>query len=173
MKELLCVLVMGLAGLAPVLAAETNNLGADVLAGTHLNPTGLLFTSAAGSNATPRDLPWALSATKNSEKSSFAMDEVGNGRGGGVSLMRSLGATVFVLGLLFAANYWLRKRGGRLTPAGRGARLRIVERVAIDHRRSILLVEADGESLVVAAGTERIETLAVLPHKVAAGEVVS
>jgi flagellar biogenesis protein FliO len=171
MKKLLRALVIGL--FVQVSAAETNHLGADLRADTHLNPTGLLFTSSENSQSTPRDLPWALSATKQSEKRSVAIDELGSGRSGSAGMMRSLGATVFVLGLLFAVNYWLRKRSGRITPAGRSARLRIVERVAIDHRRSILLVEADGESLVVAAGTERIETLAVLPHKAASGEVVA
>jgi flagellar biogenesis protein FliO len=168
MKAALLALMMGLVWLRPLSAAETNITGEAAPAST--NQQAMLATNAEAALASSNDLPWALSGM--GEKVVATPAELGSSRGG-ASFMRSLGATVFVLGLLFAANHWLRKRGGRITPAGRSTRLRIVERVAIDHRRSILLLEADGESLVVAAGTERIETLAVLPHKATSGEVVA
>lgn len=95
---------------------------------------------------------------------------LGRSSGSGASLLRSAGATILVLGLLFGVNYWLRKRSGRFTGADRSARLRIVERVAVDHRRGILLIEADGERIVASVCADRIEPLAVLPAKSRQGE---
>jgi flagellar biogenesis protein FliO len=82
-------------------------------------------------------------------------------RGG---VWRSLGATLLVIGMLFAANHWIRRRGHGLVSVGRSGRLCIADRVSIDPRRCIMIVEADGERIVVAVGADRIETLAVLPR---------
>ena len=121
----------------------------------------------------PENLPWSYSATTgDDDKFKDISSSLAKRSGNGPSLWRSAGATVFVLGLLFAVNYWLRKRGSRFTGPGRSARLRIVERVAVDHRRGILLIEADGERIVATACADRIELLAVLPSKPHSEEAV-
>jgi flagellar biogenesis protein FliO len=160
MKEALLALVLALLWLHPLAAAETNTVP-----GTPGPTPDATPATATLSN----ELSWARSTTAKDERNVLTGNELGSRRGG-ASVGRTIGATVIVLGLLFAVNYWLRKRGAGMPQAGRAARLRIVERVALDHRRSILLIEADGQGLVVAAGTERIETLAILPDKTLAGE---
>jgi flagellar biogenesis protein FliO len=162
MKAAQFALVLVLLWLPPQAAAQTNTPVGTPLTGLTPEPTPA---------ATPlsNELVWARSAPRTEERNVLTGTELGSQRGG-ASVGRTIGATVLILGLLFAVNYWLRKRGVGTKPAGRAARLRIVERVALDHRRSILLIEADGQGLVVAAGTERIETLAVLPDRSLTGE---
>ena len=117
-------------------------------------------------NAAPEEQPWSLSTTGNDEKFKDLSSSLSKNSGNGPSMWRSAGATVFVLALLLGVNYWLRRRGNPFAAAGKSARMQIVERVAVDHRRSILLIEVDGERIVVSACPDRIEQLAVLPSKI-------
>lgn len=65
----------------------------------------------------------------------------------GALLLRSMGGLLVVLGLLSAA-LWLVKRYDLRLPGrvgdGRAARLAVVERLALDARRSLVLIRRDG-----------------------------
>lgn len=73
----------------------------------------------------------------------------------GALFLRSMGGLLVVLGLLSAA-LWLVKRYDLRLPGrvggGRAARLAVVERLALDARRSLVLIRRDGtEHLVLLA----------------------
>ena len=133
---------------------------------TNKNISDPAIAKTAATNAPADEAPWSFSTTGTDDKFKDLSSGLSKSSGNGPSLWRSAGATIFVLALLLGVNYWLRKRGGgRFAGASRTERLRIVERVGIDHRRGILLIEADGERIVAAISADRIETLAVLPSK--------
>ena len=132
-----------------------------------------MTASAGTTNATPEPLPWSLSATGTDEKIKYVSNNLYKNSGSGPSLWRSAEATLFVLALLLGVNHWLRKRNIRLGGAEKSARLRIIERVALDHKRGIVLIEVDGERIVASVCADRIEKLAVLPSKTGNAEVAS
>ena len=76
------------------------------------------------------------------------------------SVWRSIAALALVLGGLAAARFYLMRRGLAGIRPGRNRRLRIVDRLPIDQRKSILLVALDGREFLVAAGADRITLLA-------------
>ncbi|NCC51711.1 MAG: hypothetical protein EOM20_10900 [Spartobacteria bacterium] len=81
-----------------------------------------------------------------------------------VNVWRSLGAFIFVLGGLFAANRWLRKRSlGVVGRTGQRRRLRMIERFAIDQKRSLMLVAVDDRELLLGIGSDHITNLMELP----------
>lgn len=80
-----------------------------------------------------------------------------------IALLRSLGALALVLGLLAAGAWGVRRYGtGALRlalPGGAGAaderRLHVVERLALDQRRALLLVRHDSrEHLILLSGDQ-------------------
>ncbi len=173
MKLHLYILALVLAGTCPLFATDTNatNTVATTYESTNKCPPEAAGATTGTTNA-PENLPWSLSATGTDDKFKDLPNGLGKNSGNGPSLWRSAGATVFVLGLLMGVNYWLKKRGGRLTGGVKSERMRIVERVAVDHRRSILLIEVDGERIVASACADRIEPLAVLPSNSRRREVM-
>ena len=79
------------------------------------------------------------------------------------SVWRSLGAMLVVIGGLLALNsYVTKKRGGAFGMRNQSKRIAVLERTALDHRRSLVLVEVDGQRILVGLGPERIEPIAVL-----------
>ncbi|MEI6211068.1 MAG: flagellar biosynthetic protein FliO [bacterium] len=167
MKSNFYMLALILAGALQLAAADTNASVTTAICSdsTNRNQSEACAAKPGSTNTAPEALPWSLSATETDDKFKDLSGGLGKSSGNGPSLLRSLGATIAVLGLLFGVNYWLRKRSGRFTGAIKSARLQIVERVAIDHRRGILLIEVDGERIVAAVSADRIEPLAVLPSK--------
>ena len=174
MKQKLYILTLIWVCTLRLTAAETNATAttASCCDPTNKSPASGVATKPATTNAAVEDLPWSFSTTGADDKYKNLPSGLGKSSESGASLWRSAGATVFVLGLLFGVNHWLRKRGGRFTGAHKNERLRIVERVALDHRRSIILIEADGERIVASACADHIESLALLPSKSAKTEVV-
>lgn len=74
---------------------------------------------------------------------------------GGLSIWRSLGATMFVLGVLAAVNLYIRK--GKFGKLGRTeSRIRLLERFAVDQKRSLMLVEVDGQKVLLGVGNDSI-----------------
>jgi len=80
------------------------------------------------------------------------------------SVWRSLGALIFVVGGLFAANHWLRRRRAGLgVGSGQRKRMRMIERYSIDQKRSLLLIAVDDRELLLGVGTDHITNLMELP----------
>jgi flagellar biogenesis protein FliO len=81
------------------------------------------------------------------------------------SLLRAILALALVLALAWGVLRWLAQRGfgtGRSLPGGR--RLRLLERLPLDARRSVYLVEADARCFLIGAGEgEGPRLLAELP----------
>jgi flagellar protein FliO/FliZ len=77
--------------------------------------------------------------------------------GGDVSLVRSILSLILVLGCMLAAYWWLRKKSGSYSCLKR--RMRVIERLPIDARRSLMLVEVDGRELMLGVTNEQISTL--------------
>jgi len=79
---------------------------------------------------------------------------------GGFEIFRALISLIVVLGMVFVAYYWMKRRGTVLGTSSR--RMRIVERLPIDGRRSILLLQVDGQEMVLAVGTDSIAPIQTL-----------
>lgn len=89
------------------------------------------------------------------------MDTNAMGMGdGGFELVRMVVSLVIVLGMMFAVYFWLKRRGGM--PGGAQRRVRVVERLPIDARRSILLLQVDGKELLVGVGSDTLALLTTL-----------
>ena len=170
MKPYLSILALVLGVTLQLAAADTNTTITPAVICETTNSCQTQTVAQAGTtNAAPADVPWAFSSA-NDDKFKDLSASLNQNSGSGPSLWRSAGATVLVLGLLLGVNYWLKKRGGRLGGVEHSARLRIVERVAIDNRRGVVLIEVDGERIVASVCADRIEPLAVLPSKPGRGE---
>lgn len=96
-----------------------------------------------------------------------------------LSLLRMLGALLLVLGSLLCA-LWLVKRYDlsmprkwleRLGNNGAERRLQVVERLAIDQRRSVVLLRRDQTEFSVLIGPEGVTVLDSAPAPAAATEV--
>jgi len=61
---------------------------------------------------------------------------------------------------LVALRWGLRRLGAPGIPAGAGGRIRVLERLAVDPRRSLLLVEVGGRILLVGTGDGPMAMLA-------------
>jgi flagellar biosynthetic protein FliO len=75
--------------------------------------------------------------------------------------------TAVVLGLIGLASWALRRWAvGRRPLFGRqGGRMRSIERLSLDTRRSLHLVEVDGETLLISASEHSVTLLKELPRK--------
>ncbi|MBN2164431.1 MAG: flagellar biosynthetic protein FliO [Pontiellaceae bacterium] len=78
----------------------------------------------------------------------------------GLLVIRMLTSLILVLGAMAGIYFWLKRRGG--VPGSGQRRMRVIERLAVDSRRSILLLQVDDEEIVVGVGNDgmsRIKTL--------------
>ncbi len=82
---------------------------------------------------------------------------------GGLGVIRTLLSLILVIGMMVAAYYWLKRRG--TVPGATTRRMRVVERLPIDARRSLLLLEVDGEELVVGVGSDTLSPIKSLKKK--------
>jgi flagellar protein FliO/FliZ len=80
---------------------------------------------------------------------------------GGYALLAAQALAVLAV---IAALAWLFTRfvGPRLGLRGRGARMRVVERLHLEPRRSLYIVEVDGESLLVGVADGAVNLVAML-----------
>lgn len=77
-----------------------------------------------------------------------------------MAVLRSLFSLVLVIGMMVAVFVWLKRRGS--VPGVANRRMRVVERLAVDTRRSILLIEVDGRELLVGVGNDTLSPLQTL-----------
>jgi flagellar protein FliO/FliZ len=77
-----------------------------------------------------------------------------------MEIFRMLISLALVIGLVFVAYYWLKRRGNM--PGLGQKRMRVVERLAVDTRRSILLVEVDGQEMLIGVGNDTISPIKTL-----------
>lgn len=84
--------------------------------------------------------------------------------GGNVSVIRALGSLVLILGMMGVAYYWLRRRGG--VPGASTRRMKIIERMPIDARRSLLMVRVDNRDVLLGLSHEQITLLQVTEKQV-------
>ncbi|OGV45781.1 MAG: hypothetical protein A2X46_09660 [Lentisphaerae bacterium GWF2_57_35] len=68
-------------------------------------------------------------------------------------------ALALVLGGLTGVNWYLKNRGSHLLGAKAARRLRVIERLAIDQKRCLLLVSLDGRELLVGVGNDQLSVL--------------
>lgn len=83
---------------------------------------------------------------------------------GSVELLRMVVSLVIVLGMMAAVYYWLKRRN--VMPGKTQKRMRVIERLPIDTRRSILLLQIDGEELIVGVGNDTLSSLKTLERGV-------
>jgi len=136
------ILTVEISGFATEQNSDPAKAGDTVSSGLSTN-TGSIFKGSGSSSITP--LPVSMPK---------------------FSVWRSIGAMLVVIGGLLAVNSYVNKRRDSLfLGRNRNKRIVILERTAIDHRRSLLLVEADGQRIVLGLGPDRMETVAVLSGK--------
>ncbi|QBG47392.1 flagellar biosynthetic protein FliO [Verrucomicrobia bacterium S94] len=97
------------------------------------------------------------------------METNGMGMGdGSLEIIRMLVSLFIVLATMYGVYYWLKRRG--TVPGAAQRRLRVIERLPIDTRRSILLLEIDGEEMLVGVGSDTISPISKLEKEVAKDE---
>ncbi|MBN2703267.1 MAG: flagellar biosynthetic protein FliO [Pontiellaceae bacterium] len=79
----------------------------------------------------------------------------------GFEVFRMLFSLVLVLGGMVGAYVWLKRRGG-VMPGSSERRMRVVERLSLDTRRSILLVKIDDEEILVGVGNDTVTPIKTL-----------
>jgi flagellar biogenesis protein FliO len=82
---------------------------------------------------------------------------------------KSVGTVMAVLGLLVGVNLYIRRRAGQWKIAG-GRRIRMVEQLAFDARRRLVLVEVGGRNVLLAVTPQQVTALTEWPMEGAAGE---
>lgn len=80
----------------------------------------------------------------------------------GFSPWRSFGALVVVLAALFGINVYLRRKRLGMGRADKNKRLTVLDRFVLDHKHSVLLIDADGQRILVGLTPDRIVSLARL-----------
>ena len=83
---------------------------------------------------------------------------------GSLEIIRMVVSLVIVLGMMYAVYCWLKRRG--TMPGATQKRLRVIERLPIDTRRSILLLQIDGEDILVGVGSDTITPIKSLKQEV-------
>ena len=83
-------------------------------------------------------------------------------------LWRSVGAAFIVVGGLILVNVFLKRRG--TVRAADSGLIKVVERMPIDGRRQLMLVEVSGQRVLLACSPERIESLGVFSDTSVVGE---
>ena len=79
---------------------------------------------------------------------------------GDISIWRSLFSLLVILGAMWAAYRWLRRHRGISAISER--RMKVLERLPLDARRSILLLRIDDELVVVSISGEQVSLLKTL-----------
>lgn len=104
--------------------------------------------------------------------------DFGGSSGGGTNfvlmILQTLLALGFVCGLAYVIFRWLLPRLGAVRPGGGGQMVRVVERVGIDVRRSLLVVEVAGRWLLISsseAGVHLVSELDAETAREAASEI--
>lgn len=77
-----------------------------------------------------------------------------------MEILRMVISLIIVLGMMYAVYFWLKRRG--TMPGTSQKRLRIIERLPIDTRRSILLLQIDGEEILVGVGSDTLTPIKTL-----------
>lgn len=70
---------------------------------------------------------------------------------------------VFVLGGMVGVYFWLKRRGGM--PGSGDRRMKVVERLSLDTRRSIFLVKVDDEEILVGVGNDTVTPIKTLDKR--------
>jgi flagellar protein FliO/FliZ len=84
--------------------------------------------------------------------------------GGDFSVWRALSSLALILGMMLAVYYWLRRRGG--VPGASTRRMKVIERMPIDARRSLMLVRVDDRDVLIGLSHEQITLLQVTEKQV-------
>ena len=79
---------------------------------------------------------------------------------------KSIGAIIFMLGLLLAASAYLRKKQGFALKTGKDRSIKLLEKLSIDQRQHLLLVQADDKKLLLGVSSESINLISVLDSEV-------
>ncbi len=83
---------------------------------------------------------------------------------------KALGAGILVIGGLLGLNAWVRHRGRFLTSIPRTRQVHIVERLAVDPRKHLLLVEVSGQRILIGVSSDSMQSLLVLGPECSSGE---
>lgn len=71
---------------------------------------------------------------------------------------KSIGWIVFILGALIAVQSYVRRRFGGLARS-RAKHIKLVERFALDSKRSVYLLDVEGRRILIGMGGDRIVSL--------------
>ena len=110
----------------------------------------VLVKDVEPSAAPPRDEPGETQPSAYREREDFAA----------VSMWRSLGSLLLIVGALFLVSRWMRGRFSGQLASGPARRMSIVERLPLDHRRQLLLVRVDDREVIMALSPNQIEPVA-------------
>ncbi len=148
-------------------ALQCAGLATDAVDPAGGNDGGILSTSsvpreqAAGGILTTNTAPLKPANSSVSGGDTASRVPLGSGLADSGSLWRSTVALVLILGGLVAVHVLLKRYLGT-TPARGHGRLRIIERLPIDQKKSLLLVSLDDQELLLGGGAEGISLLTTL-----------
>jgi flagellar biogenesis protein FliO len=75
------------------------------------------------------------------------------------SALRSMGAMLLIIGVLLGFHYWFRRRLNLRGPLAGGADVKIVSRMRLNPRQELVIVEWEGEQLMLGVGATFIHRL--------------
>ena len=75
------------------------------------------------------------------------------------SALRSMGAMLLLVGVMLAANYWIRRRMNGAAPLLRSNRLKIVSRLRVGPRQEVVVVDWEGEQVMLGVGPNILQPL--------------
>lgn len=118
----------------------------------------------------------AAAATTAATAATATPVQVGAAAGASISLVKFFAAFVFVIALMLAVA-WLVKRAGFAGPmlrTGQKRRLAVLESQAIDHRRRLVLVRRDGREHLLLLGPDHALVVegGIVPPAADAGAVL-
>ena len=128
-------------------------------------PTAAAQTAAVASPAPPRTPAAGPAATQNPQSSNFGLDDGTDGADAPESTGYLLFKTLVVLGVVVAFIYLTLNVGARkllkLGPA-RSALVKVVDRVALDPKKSLYVLEVGGEYLLVGSSEHALNFISKL-----------
>jgi len=156
-KTYVVVVILGFLSAAAGLAAES----AVISDGSSTNQAISAGSTNISGMAIPADGGAPLKSDTNATSYLVTgLTQLADAKSGDIySPWRSIGALVFVLGALFGVNLYLRKRGGFGVAGKKDRKIQILDKVGVDSRRFIILVEVEGSRFLVGVGPDGMRSL--------------
>ena len=87
-------------------------------------------------------------------------------------VVKSLGVVIALLGVLIGANLYIRRRAGQWKVSG-GRKIHVVEQMAFDARRRLVLLEVCGRNVLLAVTPQQVNAISEWPKEESNSEAIA